>query len=470
MRRLPVLVILPTLLLAQAVSGAPLRGVCQARLEEHLRRPNAGYFFYAEDADSTKHACGWSVEDPGEFDRYPSSAQAAFTTCQNLADERGVKSRCEPRARGGTLVGLSDRADPDTAGLVRDGMRCGQLPMNRWAWTERAFCDLPWHGPAAAAGVVIWNHGLSGTVAQYAAPVPPVLRLLHARGWDVVKINRNNLAETGVEQSLYRWTQRTLEEVASHRKEGYARVVLAGQSFGGYITLETADSTPNIFGVLAMSPGVRLGGGAGRLDPSITERIVGRLPVDRLVLVFPRGDSLFGSIDRGPGVAKVLAGRNGSYLLLDETLDIVDHGGGTTAKFAVKYGPCVVEYLAGAASGKGPVACHATAAQQARAARDLLPRPPKEAGRISWGILEPSGEVVSFALMDVAGVGRRVLFGVASGWRRGGLYDFSVVDSAATFTLPERGVVAVKAGTLTFSPVASGRRQTAALVELPDDQ
>jgi hypothetical protein len=31
-------------------------------------------------------------------------------------------------------------------------------------------------------------------------------------------------------------------------------------------------------------------------------------------------------------------------------------------------------------------------------------------------------------------------------------------------------VVAVKAGTLTFSPVASGRRQTATLVELPDDQ
>ena len=48
--------------------------------------------------------CGFSFEDPGEFDRYPSSAQTAFTICQNAADERGIKAQCALIARGATIV------------------------------------------------------------------------------------------------------------------------------------------------------------------------------------------------------------------------------------------------------------------------------------------------------------------------------------------------------------------------------
>src|SRR5258705_275495 len=363
--------------LAPSEGAAVLRGDCQDRLAEYLKKPNPGYFFYVEAPGSRKYACDGSVEERGEFDRYPGSAQRAFTACQNAADDGGIKARCEAIAHGAAIVARSyaeAQARDDAAGLVRDAMRCGQLPLGRWFWVERAFCDMTWHGAAAAKGVVIWNHGIHGTVAQHAAPVPPVLRLLQARGWDVVKIARNNLGETTGEQSLSRAVRRTQEEIAARRREGYGKVILAGQSFGGYITLDTAESSKDVYGVVAMAPGIRFGG-TGNLDASVTERTLGALTVDRLALVFPRHDTLFGSQERGPGAARVLARRDGSFLLLDETYDIVDHGG----------------------------------------------------------------------------VGRRAMFGVASGARRGGLYPLSTGEPGVTFRVADRAIVTVKGTTLTWT-------------------
>lgn len=471
--------------LPQAADAAVLRGDCQERLAEYLKKPHPGFFFYVEAPGSKKHACDGSTEERGEFDRYPGSAQRAFTACQNRADDDGIKARCEAIARGATILAGSyaeAQARDDAAGLVRDAMRCGQLPLGRWFWVERAFCDMPWHA-SAAKGMVIWNHGIHGTVAQHAASVPPALRLLQAGGWDVIKIARNNLGETTGEQSLYRAVQRTREEIAVRRREGYSKVILAGQSFGGYITLDTAESSRDVYGVVAMAPGVRFGG-TGNLDMSVTERTLGALAVDRLALVFPRHDTLFGSLERGPGAAKVLARRDGSFLLLDETHDIVDHGGGTTGKFAVRYGPCLVRYLTSPEVGKGPVRCAEDAAEQRGAAETLLPRLPGRVklapasagaspesallGRQWYGILEPAAEVVSFAIVEVDGVGSRAMFGVASGGRRGGLYEISTGAAGVTFRVADRGTVTVKGTTLTWTATGGRASHTARLHPLTE--
>jgi len=305
------------------------------------------------------------------------------------------------------------------------------------------------------------------------APVAPVFRLMQARGWDVVKIARNNLGETSGEKSLYRAVERTIEEIAARRREGYARVVLAGQSFGGYITLDAAESSKGLHGVVAMAPGVRAIGGAGSLDAAVTERTIGQLSVDRLTLVFPRNDSLFGNLERGPGAARALARRKGSFLLLDEKYDILDHGGGTTGKFAVKYGLCVVQYLTSPEAGPEPVRCPENAAEQRALAQELLPRrpdatPPDSVKPIAgpwYGILEPAGEIVSLAIVDVAGVGRRAMFGTAGGWRRGGLYELSAGEQGVTtFRLGDRGTITVKETTLTWTPASGGSSHTAKLV------
>ena len=93
--------------IGQPVTGVSLREECQSRLQEYVKKRNPGHFFYVEDPESKKYSCGFSFEDPGEFDRYPSSAQVAFTFCQNAADEKGIKARCELIARGSTILARS---------------------------------------------------------------------------------------------------------------------------------------------------------------------------------------------------------------------------------------------------------------------------------------------------------------------------------------------------------------------------
>ena len=84
------------------------------------------------------------------------------------------------------------------------------------------------------------------------------------------------------------------------------------------------------------------------------------------------------------------------------------------------------------------------------------------------GILEPSGEIVSFAIVDVDGVGRRAMFGSFSGWRRGGLYDFSTDDGGVSFKLGDRGTVTVKGDTLTWTPSGPAKPHTAKLHQVQD--
>lgn len=260
---------------------------------------------------------------------------------------------------------------------------CNQEPGNRFYWVERAFCDLEMSGPARARGIIIWNHGISGTNQSWRAPAPPVLRLLQSRGWDVIMIKRHHLAETMPGGPLARSVERTLQEAAAQRKAGYARVVLAGQSFGGYVTLEAIDTSPDVFAAIALSPGVRSTGADGRFDPTVVEQILQRARVGRLALVFPGGDTLFGHIARGGRVQPILARRDFPYLMVDERSEITGHGGGTTGRFALRYGLCLAEFLASPELPPGRFTC--------------------EASREDWGVvrelLMPGGE--STANLDV---------------------------------------------------------------------
>jgi hypothetical protein len=73
-------------------------------------------------------------------------------------------------------------------------LACNQQPGDRFYWLERAFCDLEVLGPERAHGLIIWNHGIHGTTESWKTPAPPVLRLVQARGWDVIMLKRHHLA------------------------------------------------------------------------------------------------------------------------------------------------------------------------------------------------------------------------------------------------------------------------------------
>lgn len=344
------------------------------------------------------------------------------------------------------------------SGADAPDLRCGQEPGTRFFWTEWGFCDLEPYGPEKARGLVIWNHGISGTAEQYKAPPALALRLLHARGWDVIKLNRNNLGETSRDLSLARAVERNEAEIRAQLARGYRKVVVAGQSFGGYISLETAAGSSNVFGVVAMSPGVTSRFGVDRLDTSITERLIADIKARRLALVFPQGDALFDNRVRGPGALRVLASRPAPYLLIDETaLAISGHGGGTGGRFALRYGPCLTDFLDAADSPPpGRIVC--SGGREAAAARDLLmnpwpavARPPRDGDALAGFAPPPGGfwyglsgeTVVAVVVLRGEGDAMRVLYRAASPRPSGGVHPARLEGEELRATLGEGSVPSI---------------------------
>jgi pimeloyl-ACP methyl ester carboxylesterase len=351
---------------------------------------------------------------------------------------------------------------PCTAAAA-DDLACNQQPGSRFFWLERAFCDLPASGPERAHGVILWNHGISGTTQSWMAPAPPAFRLLQTRGWDVVMLKRHHAAEG--DNTLYRTVQRTLDEAKAFKKAGYKKVVLAGQSFGGYVTLEAIDTAPDIDGAIALAPGVRSSSAAGRLDASVTDRLLQTAKVGRLALLFPKNDSLFNNLERGETARAILSQRALPYLLVDETSDISGHGGGVTGRFALRYGPCLADFLAAANLPGARFTCPPSADGWPVVRELLLPRDtrpaflrdasafPAPVGALlgpRWALLGDS--LVLVGLVE-AGPGRLGLLYRSTGLA-GGVFDASVKDGAVHATLSNKSTVTLTAGeggTLTWT-------------------
>jgi len=360
-----------------------------------------------------------------------------------------------------------------------DELACDQEPGNRYYWVERAFCDLPPYGPERAHGLIIWNHGISGTTQSWKAPAPPVLRLLQFRGWDVIMLKRHHLAETMAGGPLYRTAQRTLQEAAAQRKQGYRKIVLAGQSFGGYVSLETADSTDDIDAVVALAPGVRSANASGSLDPSITDRILKRVKIGRLMLLFPKDDGVFGNVVRGESAQAILSRRSLPYLLFDETSGISGHGGGHTGRFALRYGLCLSSFLSEPSPPAGRYSCPkvtdewivvrdllapSAAEQPTFAAATALPESVRSLVGPQWALLEDSVVLV----VPVGGGPERFRLMYRSTTFRGGLFDASIKDGAIQAVLSNNATVTLSPegdGTITWRSSDGSRSLKATLIK-----
>ncbi len=363
-----------------------------------------------------------------------------------------------------------------------DELACGQEPGSRFFWIERAFCDLPPNGPERANGIVIWNHGISGSTQSWMAPAPPVFRLLQSRGWDVIMLKRHHLAENMAGDRLYRAVQRTLQEVAAARKQGYRKVVLAGQSFGGYVSLEAVDTVSDIDAVVALAPGVRFSGAGGRLDASITDRILQRAKVGRMALVFPKNDAVFNHVVRGEGAQAILSRRPLPYLLVDETSGISGHGGAVTGRFALRYGLCLADFLAAPSLPAGRFTCPPVAEEWPLVRELLLPQPAQRPSVVRdasvfavgsltglrWAMLEDTAVLVAPV---EEGPGRLRLMYRSTGFG-GGVFDATLKDGVLRAVLSNGAKVTLKPegeGALTWTSSDGSRSLDAPLVRGHDD-
>src|ERR1700730_15180122 len=109
--------------------------------------------------------------------------------------------------------------------------------------------DGPALGPTQAKGAIVWSHGRSINAEDSESPTPAYRNALREDGWDVMRFDRMSHGDTLTDS-----TKRLVDYTASLKKNGYKQVVLAGQSFGAFLSLMAADSSADVDAVIATAP------------------------------------------------------------------------------------------------------------------------------------------------------------------------------------------------------------------------
>jgi dienelactone hydrolase len=199
----------------------------------------------------------------------------------------------------------------------------------------------PIRGPDAAAGLVVWSHGVQADADNTNGPPHGYLNRLRDAGYDFYDFDRR--------WPNYAKDLATLQEaVGQARAAGYRRVVLAGQSVGAWLSLEAAAkgapvdaaAAPARFGKEIGSP--RREQNREELMP-VLDRLRQR-PVAAALMFFAGDEYDPGGI--GARARDVLArGGAARVLLVDGPPEVNGHGGGGTTRFAAAYGACIADFL-----------------------------------------------------------------------------------------------------------------------------
>ena len=138
------------------------------------------------------------------------------------------------------------------------------------------------------------------------------------------------------------------DSLADLRRRGYKRIVVGGQSRGGWNALQMLTRPGLADVVVAVSPAAHGSGGSTNLSAQRDDlrRLVGDVPAApaRLAFVQFAGDPFAGDLGGRKELIERLRDRLGGLLILDQPEGFAGHFGGNTALFAQRYGPCLLQF------------------------------------------------------------------------------------------------------------------------------
>ena len=199
-------------------------------------------------------------------------------------------------------------------------------------------------GPRHAEGVVIWSHGRSIDVEDSLAPTPEYISELRKAGWDTFRLNRLRAGDTLLASGA------ALASYAEQFKaSGYHRVVLAGQSFGAFISLIAADRSAAADAVIGTAPAAygnfKDNYDTFRLNATKLYELLENVRHARVALAFFHGDE-FDPGGRGERALEILARRNVPSLVIDQPAHLVSHWAASTHAFTLRFGDCLASFAA----------------------------------------------------------------------------------------------------------------------------
>ena len=200
-------------------------------------------------------------------------------------------------------------------------------------------------GGERAQGAVIWSHGRSLQKECALAPTPDYIGGFRTAGWDTFRLNRPRSADTQAPSGA------ALADAADALKHrGYRRIVLAGQSFGAFISLIAAARSDAVDAVIGTAPAAY---GSAESNPSGFAQsatglydLLGAVRRARIALFFFEGD-VFDPGGRGPMADQILAAHGLTRLVVDRPAGLPTHWAAAGPAFATQYASCLVAFAAG---------------------------------------------------------------------------------------------------------------------------
>jgi pimeloyl-ACP methyl ester carboxylesterase len=200
-------------------------------------------------------------------------------------------------------------------------------------------------GPARAKGVIVWSHGRSIEVEDSLAPTPAYVKAFIRAGWDVFRFDRMRVDDT-----LPRSGAAVAEIAERAKRDGYRRVVLAGQSFGGFISLIAATLSDAVDTVIATAPAAfgtaETNPDLWRLNETRLYELLEEVRGARIALAF-FADDIFDPGQRGPRSRTILEARGIPYLMVDNPAGMSSHWASGTDAFAARFGNCLASFALG---------------------------------------------------------------------------------------------------------------------------
>lgn len=210
-----------------------------------------------------------------------------------------------------------------------------------------------WQGPAAAVGVYVWAHGLgslngNGAVADARGNQPQGhVRAFNNAGFDVVRFDRHPNSDSRDRAAA--WLEDSLKDL---RQRGYKKIVVGGQSRGGWNSLQMLTHAGLADAVVAISPAAHGSGGSTNLSAQYDDlrQLVGDIPASpaRLAFVQFQADPFAGDLAGRRALIERLRSRLGGLLILDQPEGFNGHFAGGNAGFALRYGQCLLRFATAA--------------------------------------------------------------------------------------------------------------------------
>jgi pimeloyl-ACP methyl ester carboxylesterase len=202
--------------------------------------------------------------------------------------------------------------------------------------------DTPALGPGQAKGAIVWSHGRSINAEDSESPTPAYLTALREDGWDVMRFDRLSHGDTLTDS-----TKRLVDHTATLKKSGYKQVVLAGQSFGAFLSLMAADSSADVDAVIVTAPAA-YGSfddfyDSWKLNASKLYPLLEQVKRARVMVFYFHGDD-FDPGGRGDHSRTILSKRGVGYSVVDQPAFLTGHWASSTGLFLRRYGNCIRDF------------------------------------------------------------------------------------------------------------------------------